>query len=451
MRPPEAPRAEIARVEDASPAFIAGLRAGDVVISVDGHPIRDILDWQWFTAEDDCQVIVMTEDGGRRSVRLVRGEAQPWGVVFNGTIFDAVRTCRNACTFCFMRQLPPGLRPSLTLRDDDFRLSFLSGNFVTLTNLDEGDVNRVIEQRLSPLRVSLHAVRDEVRTALMGSHAACGLRNLRKLLDAGIEVDAQIVLVPGINDGAVLDETVAWAYGQEGITALAIVPLGYTRYQNMFTRSFNDAQAARAILDQLRPFQQRAQEERGCAWVYAADEFYLNAYGRDALRFIPAADFYDGFPLFEDGVGIVRSCVDEWNTALQQGDLSAFAQMLTSQGRRVVFICGMAMQAYFPDLLEDSPLRACAEALFVPNDFFGGNVNVTGLLAGQDMARSIQRHGGGSECWYLLPQVAFNEDGLTVDDMDERAIADKSGKPVRVVPSNPLDCIKQMMAKSKGI
>ncbi len=201
----------IAAVDAESPAFRAGLEAGDAVLAVDGHPVRDILDWQWLTTEGECCLSCVGAQGEEADVFLERSFGESWGITFQGVVYDEVRTCRNACAFCFMRQLPKGLRSPLYLKDDDFRLSFLSGNFVTLTNLGDEDIQRILEQRLSPLRVSLHAVSAPVRERLMGKHASRGLENLEALLAGGIQVDAQIVLVPGVNDGPVLDETLRWA------------------------------------------------------------------------------------------------------------------------------------------------------------------------------------------------------------------------------------------------
>lgn len=430
-------------MDAASPAADAGFEAGDGILGVNGQPVRDILDWQWLTADDECTVAYVGKDGDVGEVLLEREPFEPWGITFEGILFDGTRTCKNACTFCFMRQLPQGLRRALFVRDDDFRLSFLQGNFVTLTNLTEEDVQRIREQRISPLRVSLHAVDEGVRRSLMGKHAQAGIDNLEALLAGGIDVDAQIVLVPGVNDGSVLEETLAWAYERPNIKALGVVPLGYTKHQSVFHESFNDAKAALAVLDTLRPFQDRALAERGHAWVFGADEFYLNAYGSQVLTALPPASFYGEFPMFEDGIGIVRSCVDDFEAMEGSGALKEVAALLEGASVHPVMLCGQAMEPYFPQLLEQSSLAGKLGALFVDNDLFGGNVNVTGLLAGKDMARAIASH-GRADGLYLLPAVAFNADGLTVDSLTAEQIALESGAQCAVVPSNPLDCIDQL-------
>lgn len=438
------PRALIVSVDEASPANAAGLRAGDAVVAVDGHPVRDILDWQWITADEECSLSCIDGEGRPFEVGLERDGFEPWGIAFDGAIFDGVKTCVNACTFCFMRQLPQGLRRTLSMRDDDPRLSFLQGNFVTLTNLSSDDVRRIEEQRLSPLRVSLHAVDADVRERLMGAHAQRGIENLEDILAAGIEVDAQIVLVHGVNDGDVLDRTLAWAHVRPNIMTVGIVPLGYTAHQKRFTSSFEVPDRARAVLEQLEPLQSACMAERGYAWAYAADEFYLSAYGDEVLEHLPDAAFYGDFAMFEDGIGIVRSSVDAFESAFASGSLDELARILAEKGLQVVWICGCAMKPYFASLLASSPLAERARALFVENRFFGGNVNVTGLLAGADMVRALSDDGQDGSL-FLLPGVAFNADGVTVDDMTEADIARLSGKRVAVVPSNPLDCIDRVM------
>lgn len=442
--------ARIASVDAASPASRAGIKAGECVCSVDGDLVRDILDWQWLTACDECEVKIEDEHGGVRTVLLERASDESWGIAFDDAVFDGIKSCCNTCTFCFMRQLPKGLRKTLYVRDDDFRLSFLQGNFVTLTNLGEEEMARIIEQRISPLRVSLHAHDARVRNELMGHRAEVGLRNMEVLLAADIQMDVQIVLVPDVNDGSVLDDTLIWAYRQENIMAVGIVPLGFTRHQVAFSSSFDDPQRARTVLDQIQPFQQRAMHERGGAWVYAADEFYLNAYGEDVLEHIPPADFYGAYPLFEDGIGIVRSSVDDFLDARTAGLDVQVNDALEVADMRMVIVFGTATLSYVRRLFAQSALSDRVRPLFVRNRFFGGNVNVTGLLVGEDMADAIcQDASEFGNALYLLPSVAFNADGLTLDGLSAEDIRAQCGQEVQVVPSNPLDCMHAMIRSAK--
>lgn len=383
------PVAPICAVEPFSPADDAGFTSGCALTHVDGHPLRDILDWRWYADGDEIEVSYIDADGDSGTVALERDLDEDWGFTFEGVIFDSPKLCRNACTFCFMRQMPDGMRPSLTMRDDDYRLSFLQGTFITLTNLGDDDLGRIIEQHISPLRVSLHAYDGDVRRALIGRHAQTGIENLVRLLDAGIEFDAQIVLVPGVNDGDILKETLEWAYAHPGIKNLGIVPLGYTRFQGDFDRSFDEPAQALEVIELIQGFQARAMEERGHAWVYGADEFYRNAYGEQLLEKLPSAEFYGDFEMYEDGIGIIRSAVDDFERATAQDIAKQARDVLAGNDMEVLYICGEAMLPYTRNIIKRSVLADVLDVLPVKNEFFGGNVNVTGLLTGADIAWAI--------------------------------------------------------------
>lgn len=452
----------IASVEPLSPADDAGFEPGCRITSVDGCPLRDLIDWRWLSADDAITVGYIDLDGESGEVELVREEGEAWGFCFDGVVFDGVRQCRNACTFCFMRQLPSGMRPSLTLRDDDFRLSFLAGTFVTLTNLEPDDERRIVEQRISPLRVSLHASDPDVRRALIGKHAQHGLDALDRLLSAGIEAHTQIVLVPGANDGAVLERTLAWAWERPGILSVGIVPLGYTRHQTLFDRSFNEPGQARAVLDAIAPFQCRARAERGTPWVFAADEFYRNAHRDDVLGNLPPASDYGDYSMFEDGIGILRSCADDWRMAVREGVAERCARALARADARARYVAGCALRETFPALIAESPLEGLLEPLFVENRFFGGNVDVTGLLCGQDAAAAIRaaaaaEAAGSAACeadapgssparrtLYLLPRVMFNDDGETLDGWTLEDVRKAANCPVSVVSCTPTEYLGEI-------
>lgn len=488
-------------VEPGSPADDAGFEPGCRVTYVDGRAVRDVIDWRWLASEDMMRVAYVDLDGDAGEVELVRDEGEDWGFAFEGVVFDGVKQCRNACTFCFMRQLPRGMRPSLTLRDDDFRLSFLSGTFVTFTNLTAEDEARILEQRISPLRVSLHAADAEVRRRMIGKHAAHGLAALDRLLAAGIAFHAQIVLVPGENDGAVLEDTLAWAYARPGILNVGIVPLGFTKHQAAFARSFNDPADARAVLDAVAPFQERALAERGTPWAFAADEFYRNAFGAHLVDHLPPASHYGDFSLFEDGIGIVRSFADDWHAAHASGAAAACAEALRAAGVRARFVVGEAMQPLLGQLVEASPLAGAFAPLTVKNAFFGGNVDVTGLLCGCDMTAAIkgalhaekistgkeERRGGSGSAHqassaragsasgasvraglferlsaagsspegccdlFLIPKVVFNDDGLTLDDMSLKDMEKEAGVPLAVVSCNPSEFLPEIEALARHL
>lgn len=414
-------------VEPGSPAERAGIAPGDVVVRVDGEPVRDVIDWQWLTSEDVADVEVLPVGGGAaKTVRVERAWDEALGVSFADTVFDGVRECDNACAFCFVSQLPPGLRPALYVRDDDYRLSFLSGNFVTLTNMSDEDIDRVIVQRLSPLYVSLHAVDPGVRRRLVCPTVEDrALEFADALLEAGIDLHVQIVLVPGANDGEVLDATLAWLAERPGVVSVGIVPVGYTSHQSRITSSFADPHAAAVVLDRLQSWRERMAVERDERWVHAADELYLAA-GRE----LPAWDDYDGFPQYENGIGLARAFRDELAALV---DATPAPERICETCEQCTLVTG---DLFAPVLREASATftRFCADArvLTVRNALFGGNVSVAGLLTGHDIVSAV-RHSELPEP-FLVPDVVLNADGLTLDDVAAGDLATLSGKDVRVVP-----------------
>ncbi len=442
--------APVAAVAPGSPADDAGFTPGCLVCAVNGQPVRDLIDWRWLAADDVITVSYLDTDGDSGEVELERDWDEPWGFEFDGLVFDDVQQCRNACTFCFMHQLPQGMRPSLTLRDDDFRLSFLVGTFVTLTNITPADEERIVAQSISPLHVSLQASDPDLRRRLIGKHAQHGIEALDRLLDAGIEFHAQIVLVPGVNDGDQLRKTLTWAYARPGILDVGIVPLGYTRFQERFDRSYNDADAAQALLAVIEPCQKRALAERGTPWVFAADEFYSNAHPEDLLDHLPPAEWYGTYELFEDGIGIVRSTVDDWEQAERAGAVASCARALREANAVAVVAVGCAQREFLTPLVERSGICDVFEPLYVENEFFGGNVDVTGLLVGEDVARELRRdhmaRPRGEHVLYLVMSVCFNDDDVMLDDMRREDVETAAGVAVHVVSCSPLEYFPQIEA-----
>lgn len=430
--PTDAPASDgglIADIEETSPAHVAGLRSGDTVVSVDGTVLRDIIDWQWVSDGDVLELEVRRHADARvQRVRLKREFGQGWGVEFAAPVFDAVRTCRNACTFCFMTQLPAGMRKPLYLRDDDFRLSFLQGNFVTLTNLADADVERIIEQQLSPLYVSVHAVDPQVRRELVCARDDRALDRIDQLLDGGIDLHVQIVLVPGVNDGDQLDRTLTWLAQRGGVVSVGIVPLGYTRHQERFSASYNDQIAAAMVIQQVQRWQFESRERDGVTWVHLADEFYLNARAP-----FPTAEWYDDYPQYENGIGLVRSFADDVSSIREE--LAKAVLELPADEESVTLVTGMMAATTIAGALNACDAAGRVRLLVVPNRFFGGNVSVTGLLVGKDIVDAVVSDAArlGRPTAYLLPDVVFNADGVTLDDLTLEGLRQESGADLRVV------------------
>jgi len=358
---------------------------------------------------------------------MAREPDEPWGIDFAEVLFDGVRTCHNRCAFCFMTQLPSGLRRPLYLRDDDFRLSFLQGNFISLTNLDDADVHRIAEQRLSPLYVSLHAVSPGVRQELICAQEDRALERFDQLLGAGIDLHVQIVLVPGVNDGPELELTLRWLAKREGVASVGIVPLGYTRYQERFREGYTQPSVSSGVIDRVVPWQEAFRERDGVTWVYLADEFYLCA-GTE----VPPAEEYDGYPQFENGIGITRSFIDEFEAVRTM--VADRSRRLADAGLSAAIVTGSLAASTLRRAIESAVAPGSVRLLEVPNDFFGGNVSVAGLLVGEDLLKSISADAQrGLATVYLLPDVLFNADGVTLDDMTLDDLAGATGVDLRVL------------------
>ncbi|MFU8890682.1 MAG: DUF512 domain-containing protein [Anaerosomatales bacterium] len=410
-------------MEPGTPAARVGLSPGLTVLRANGRLLRDVIDWRW--ESDGASVDLEVSDGeGTHDVRLERNPGEAWGFTFAGVLFDGVRTCRNSCTFCFMTQLPRGLRRALYVRDDDYRLSFLQGNFVTLTNVDPVDVDRIVEQHLSPLYVSLHAVTPGVRAALVCARDDRALEVIDELLSEGVEMHVQIVLVPGVNDGEELQNSLRWLAARDGVRSVGIVPLGFTRYQERFTTSYVDASAARAVLDELEPWQAAFRQRDGISWVHAADEFYLNA-GRP----VPPSPAYDGFPQYENGIGLLRDFEDELAGELR--DRAAAPAAGPVNDIRSTVVTGTLFAPALRTLLHAQGLDRSVDVLPVENRFFGGNVSVSGLLTGEDVVNALATHEGNAR--FIIPRIIFNDDGLTLDDVSETGIRASCSAPVDFV------------------
>ncbi|MGQ5426910.1 DUF512 domain-containing protein [Thermophilibacter sp. ZX-H3] len=402
----------VAAVEEGSPAWEAGIEPGMRIDRVNGVVPRDLIDWRWEADGAACELEVFDpSDGTTTPCELWREPGQDWGIDFTDVLFDGIRTCVNACQFCFMAMLPPEARSTLTLRDDDYRLSFLQGNFVTLTNVSDEEAERIVACGLSPMNVSIHAITPEVRRNLIGRRADRGIEVLERLLEGGIEVHAQIVLCPGINDGAELAATLDWVEGRGGITSLAVVPLGYTKHSRRFKSSYSDdVEASRAVVRLIEPYQRRARETLGITRFQLSDEFYV-----DARLPVPPAETYDGYPQFYDGIGMLRSFLDE--TALvareRAADLCTVDGALAERGLRLELVCGEAAAETIGALCRALSPDGRAATHAIRNDYFGGDVNVTGLIVSEDLLAQMPDDLSGA--LVVLPEVMFNFDRLTLD------------------------------------
>ncbi|HEX7051009.1 MAG TPA: DUF512 domain-containing protein [Longimicrobiales bacterium] len=410
------------RIAEVLPGTIAEelrLEIGSRIVRINGEPVRDTIDFRFFEAESRVELEVVPADGGRATIYEIEKDPEDGlGVV---PAPDAVRECANKCVFCFVDGNPPGVRRTLGLRDDDFRLSFTYGSYVTLTNLGPKGFARLIEQRLSPLYVSVHATEPEVRMRLLGVPRGGDIvERLERLVDAGIEVHTQVVLCPGWNDGPHLDRTIEdlWRLGP-GVLSLSVVPVGLTRYNlGRPVRLLEPAEAAAAI-DRVDAARARARAERATGWAYAGDEMFFIA-GRP----IPEAAYYDDGELTENGVGAVRRLLDDF-----EAGLPAVPRL---EGRRVVLLSGTRMAPVLAPLGDRlaAATGATVEVIGVENTLFGPSVNTAGLLPGRALLDALRAAAPFDIA--LLPAEALNHDDVFIDDVSFADVV-AAFAPARVV------------------
>ncbi len=416
----------ISAIDPGGPAEKAGIRVDDGLVAINGSRPRDIIDYQLARETDIIHFRLMRGDR-ILDINIDNTRRVPLGLYFEKSIFDQQKLCENNCVFCFIDQMPSGLRDSLYVKDDDFRLSFLYGNFITLTNLSRADLKRIVEQRLSPLYVSIHSTSLEIRRRLMNHpQADRALDHLRVLLDGGIQVHLQIVLCPDINDGPVLDETLHVLLRDfEGAESVGIVPVGLTGSRSGLPRleAFSSDQAMNLVAA-VHDWQKRAFKKKDYRWVYAADEFYLLA-GID----LPPLKDYDDFPQLENGVGIARTFIEEvkdWPVGPEgAGGASKHVHILTApMGSRVI-------ESVVDEIAKKAGLGI--SLIKAQNDWLGGRVSVSGLLSGSDIIKAIIK--SEPQGIVLIPDICLNSDGLFLDDLSVADVIKETGYAVRAVPT----------------
>ena len=414
----------IAAVRAGTAAAASGLLPGDRIVAINGRRLRDAIDFQ-FHAGDERLALEVERDGGALRLAL-RRRGPDLGVELVPPAPSEIATCANKCVFCFIHQLPKGMRRSLYVKDDDFRLSFLHGNYITLTDLGEADLARIVEQRLSPLYVSVHATDPELRHRLLGGPRLSAeiLPRMERLAKAGIRMHAQIVLCPDWNDGPHLERTVfELAPLHPMVATTAVVPVGLTRHRERLPalRGLRPEEARR-LVDTVGGWQARFGGELGSRFVFLADEIYLLA-----ARELPAAPAYEGFPIVEDGVGLVRRFEDEWDAALGRRRRRASAPPVT-------LVTGEMFAPRLGALLARGGLAGPGVSVAaVPNELFGRAIGVAGLLAGRDIQRHLSTLGDLGRA-VLVPAVALRDvDGVFLDDATPGDLARDLGVPVRVV------------------
>ena len=399
-------------VEPDSPAKRKGIRPGDVLLRINDTPVLDLIDYEKLTAERVLKLDLLRE-AEPMTVVLRKDEYEPLGLCFETTLMSRMLTCRNHCVFCFVDQMPKGVRSSLNVKDDDWRLSFIMGNYVTLTNVDDAEFQRILDRRVSPIYVSVHATDPDVRVAIMRNPTAGRiLERLNALKDAGLTFHTQIVLCRGLNDGEVLERTIrdlsslAPACG-----SVAVVPVGVTKFRDGLPvlGTFDREQSA-AVIDRIEAKQSEFLQAYGTRLVFLSDEWYLNA-----ERQLPDAGAYEDYQQIENGVGLLRLFEEDFHYALSE-------RVPRKKKRRFTIAGGTAAYPFFRELYRELNAYGIETDLYpIPNLWFGGNVHVAGLVTGSDLIAAL----GGKpiDGPLLIPHNMLREtedvflDGLTLSDV----------------------------------
>lgn len=431
---------KVAKIEPGSIAEEAGIIPGDVIVSINGHPLADIIDYRFYTAEQDVDVVVKRGDE-EIIISIEKDYDDRLGIEFEDELFDGVRTCDNRCLFCFVHQLPLGMRESLYLRDDDYRLSFLHGNFITLTNMHQDDIDRIIEQKLSPLYVSVHATDPKLRNMMLRKESSPDVMQQLKTLALGrITIHAQIVICPGVNDGKHLEQTIHdLASLYPAVASIGVVPVGLTKHRLPGLKTMAiDTVGAKRIIQQVKRWQYRLRDDLGTKLVWVSDELYLAAGVH-----VPSASSYEGFPQIENGIGLVRQFID---------DARKTSHRLPEKAEKPVkatLVTSTLSSKIFEDFATDLNNVKNIEVSVAPivNEFFGDSVTVAGLLTGQDIKNQLQGKELGDVV--VIPSVMLR-DGVFLDDMTVDELSYSLGSRVAVVEPRPSALVKLLIGEESA-
>lgn len=419
----------ISGVEKGSPAARAGICPGEMLIAIGGNEIVDVLDYRFYMMESVLRLQLMDEHGGEREVTVRKGEYDDLGLQFNTYLMDKQRSCRNKCVFCFIDQMPPGMRETLYFKDDDARMSFLYGNYITLTNLSEHDIERTIRMKISPINISVHTTNPELRCRMMNNRfAGEALKTMKRFADAGIALNAQLVLCPGLNDGEELRRSLTdLAALIPSLQTVSCVPVGLTKYRDGLypLRPYTKEEAAAAI-DLIDSFGDIQEQKTGDRLFYASDEFYIRA-GRP----IPPASFYGDFNQLENGVGMLALQKQQFMEALEDFDGD-------DKCRDLSIATGEAAAPFLRVLVDEAAKKwhnLKCRVIPVHNDFFGEHITVAGLVTGADLIAQLKERDLGK--MLLIPDVMLKfHDNVFLDDVSLEETEKALGVPIHAIQAD---------------
>ncbi len=409
-----------------SPAHKAGIESGDILVSLNGNEISDALDFYFYCAEKKVEAVVLR--GARRLSFTVRNPYEDdMGMQFDTFLMDKKRCCSNNCIFCFIDQNPCGMRESIYFKDDDERLSFFQGSYVTLTNLRQKDIDRIIKMRISPINISVHTMNPALRVKMLGNRfAGQVLKYIDDISDAGLKINAQIVLCKGWNDGDELMFTLSELLKRAGVESIAVVPCGLTKHRDGLPklRLFNKEESG-DVIDTVEAFAADCFDRTGRHICFCSDEFYLNA-----GRTLPPDGYYDGYPQLDNGVGMLRNHEVEFKMALENTDECVY-------NRSIGIITGVAAAKHISDLCRAAKEKFAmldVEVFAVKNEFYGETVTVSGLVTGGDIIKQV---GGIKKDLFLIPRSMLRADGdLFLDGVSLTELCEALGARVRTVKAD---------------
>ncbi len=429
----------IKSVNKGSIADSLGILPGDIVIKIDDNEIEDIFDYQFMTLTDELVLTILRGDE-EWEYEIEKGENEDIGLVFENGLMDNYRRCSNNCIFCFIDQMPPGMRDTLYFKDDDSRLSFLQGNYITLTNLSEKDLGRIVRYNLSPVNVSIHTMNPELRCRMLGNRfAGSSLQKLNVLADAGIEMNGQVVLCKGINDGKELEFTISELMKYiPSFRSLSVVPVGLSKYRDgLFHLEPFEKDDCAEVIDIIEGYQKQCMEKYGIHFVHASDEFYLTA-GRP----MPEADRYDGYLQLDNGVGMIRSFIDERDEQIEKRMQDGSFDK-DHGGRHITLVTGVLAYPIISGsarMVEERANGLKIDVIAIRNDFFGERITVSGLLTGQDIIAQLKGRDLGDEIRLPESVVRAGTD-VFLDDIKVSEVSDALQVRVVTIKSNGYDFV----------
>jgi putative radical SAM enzyme (TIGR03279 family) len=414
----------ISAIHQGSLAEELELVPGDKIISINEQELTDIIDLSFALADEEIEMLIEHENGEQEIIAFEKDIDEELGAEFESAVFGKIRQCANNCYFCFVDQVAPNMRDSLYIKDDDYRLSFLYGNFVTMTNMGPRDLERIHRLHLSPLYISVHTTNPKLRGEMLRTkRGELIMEQLAKLNEADVEYHTQVVLCPGLNDGAELDRTIQDIISMQPCAkTLGIVPVGLTKFrENCYPLKTFDAQGAKKVIEQVRHWQEKMRKQTGKNFIYLSDEFYLLA-GEP----LPKAEEYDGFPQLDNGIGLTRNFIEQWKET--EINPNNYQKLLNLD-----IICGKSAGKVIKNLVDELNIdNLNANVLALENEFFGHEVTVTGLLTGQDIIKNLKQNKANRD-GIIIPSCALREgediflDDYTLEDI-KKAFPDEEVK-----------------------